>query len=272
MSWIRTKLRDGKPTTDAEKAELEAYDQEAHGNVASDAPPDDVAPDVAPDAAPDAAPDVAPEPEQPVRSSRPPPPPAEKIDLLGGMPSIPKIDMADRDVGSPGKRITKWQDKYAGEGLSETSGREATCVYIASLHHGILTQLSDAIRESGGDPIVNVDKMRGLTVLFWDEALPENFVLTPTMLTVSGTGALLAQRLLRAGDLKRARDEKALADKRDVRPLGASPPPPPPPPPPARAEPGPPPPPPERQAAPAPPAPAPPPPSGGRAFDKDGPV
>lgn len=208
-SYIRTKLAEGKPTDEEEREFLAAYDAEPHGNATPIAEPDAPSePTESADTAPDAAPDV----EPPPSDFRTPPPPADALPPFGELPPPPRVREAP--PSGKGGQKGRWQDQYAAFGdQTNATPREATCLYIASLWHGGLVQISEALKEADIEPIVNVDKMRGVLVLATDELLPPEAVATPAMIAGAGTTALLAQRLIRAKEVKAAQDKKKAAEE-----------------------------------------------------------
>lgn len=228
-SRIRLKLTAGKEVSDEDRAFLAGYDAEPHGNKlpdqpAEEAPGGESADDDEGDEDDAQVDDVVPPIEaRPVEAMKAPPPPAEHIEMVPGLPPVPKLDFtADAAKEAKGKARAageKWQDKYSG-GVEGGSGREATCVYLASLWDGALGQMLDAIKEGGGEPLVDRDKLRPILVLAVDEIAPKDLVITPTIYAATATSATIVQRFTHAKRINDARAAKKLAESSSSRPMG----------------------------------------------------
>jgi hypothetical protein len=248
-SRIRVKLKDGKLVTDEERAFLAEYDAEPHGLTKDAGDPAGDAPESEGDQGDegDELPELPGEggDAPPRESFRAPPPPGDPLPPLAALPTPPKAaEFRAGDAAGPG-RVAKWQERY-GAGSNKVAGREQTCVYIGSLYHGVLKQMSDSLREADIDPIidVNADSFHNAIVLAVDDLLPAEIVLTPTIVAVGGGSALTIQRFVKSKAIKDAQEKKKLgaSASRPVQEVAAARAEAPPPPPPPKPEPTPPPP------------------------------
>lgn len=162
----------------ATPAELADREAEASGG----------SPPVGPSAPPPAA---APPPTPFDDAPPPPPPPRVNVNRPGAAPSV------GTRMGRSGS--AGWRGKYAmtdADGGEFADGREAACVYLASLIHGANKQMATALREVGIEPVIDPDKLASIYVLAMDDLLPPAFELTPAMMTVGSTSALTVQRFI----------------------------------------------------------------------------
>lgn len=214
-SRIRVKLKEGKTVTDEERAFLAEYDAEPHGLTKDAGDPAGDAPEPEGDQGDegDELPELPGEGgEAPPRESfRAPPPPSDPLPPIGAMPSPPKAAEFRAGTDAAPGRVAKWQERY-GAGTGKVAGREQTCVYLGSLYHGVLKQMSDSLTEAGIDPIidVNADAFHNAIVLAVDDLLPPEIVLTPTIVAVGGGSALTIQRFVKSKAIKEAQEKKKL--------------------------------------------------------------
>jgi hypothetical protein len=193
---LRQKARDGKATQE-EIQEVADYDatKSKKGRAPAPSPADEVSPseEIAPTESGEHETEGAPVDETP--DLEPPP--------------IPHVALGS-DTASPSKRGggggVDWRAKY-GHGRGP-SGREGTCVMLASYWHAGLMRMAEEIVESGGKPVYNPDtaEARALIVLAVDEILPAHITVAPKMIAGVATTGLLAQRAMRGKELKRKRD------------------------------------------------------------------
>lgn len=87
------------------------------------------------------------------------------------------------------------------------------CRWGARHWQGVLRALSLQIKESGADPVidVNTDDFECMLVLALDDLLPGNFKLTPPIEAAVSSTLLLGQRAVRGKALKEARATAAAA-------------------------------------------------------------
>lgn len=115
----------------------------------------------------------------------------------------------------------RWQDDYQGvPGGGPQNGRQAACVYLGQVWHGVLVQWADALREVDVRPLIEPDELAGALVLTLDQVLPAEVELTPEMFAAVGSSALLAQRFFHREKIAAARERKANAERfRTARPI-----------------------------------------------------
>lgn len=137
------------------------------------------------------APDVEP-PTQP----RPPKPPRVNTDS-------PRTD---------GKRQSgNWREKYSGG--SSVDGREQTCLTIATQAIGILTLMSEQIRLSGAEPVIEPKLLFNAMVLTVDDVLPDDLTVKPQHIAVGGSIAIISHRFLRRKEIADAIKKQSTAGK-----------------------------------------------------------
>jgi hypothetical protein len=198
--YLRRKEADGT-ISDDERTELT-------GHAETDPPaelPGDLPPGIVPEGATSGD-------QVPVMPGTPALPPSlPPLPEVGGFAPPPRVrDRADGQAS--GKSSGRWQDGYTiGTGASAGAGqREATCQYLGSLWHGVLRQMAGHLREAGIDPVIDPDRLAGAIVLAVDDLLPPHVELTPTLVAVGSSTALLAQRAIKRDEIAAARKKKAI--------------------------------------------------------------
>lgn len=229
-SRLRGKKRNGEELSEDDERWLEAYDAskaptgrktepvaDAEDDSADDETADD-APDDAPDDAAkvDTAPDV-PQVDGSPAGAAPPPPAAEtpSPSMPGAAPAVPPpLPKAPRNPVPPrvkirvdedapaGKARGDWRDKYKGD--AQAGNREQTCLLLGGYWLGALTQMADALKGAGIDPVVKPETLGGAIVLTLDEILPDSMEVTPKVVAVGGSTALMVQRFVRRDDIAKA--------------------------------------------------------------------
>ncbi len=180
---------DDESTADDE-TKVDAASDAPHGDAAGAAspPPPAAVESPPPSPAVDAAPAFVPPPPLP-KAPRNPVPPRVRIRV-------------DGDDAPAGKKGGAWQDKYKGE--AQAGNREQTCLLIGGYWLGMLTQMADALKSAGIDPIVKPETLGGAIVLTLDEILPDTVEVTPKVMAVGGSTAILVQRFMRREDIAKA--------------------------------------------------------------------
>jgi hypothetical protein len=69
-------------------------------------------------------------------------------------------------------------------------------VFAAKLWLGVLQAMADSLEEVGVKPAINPADLEGAIVLTCDQVLPAEIELTPEIVAVGGSSALLAQRMI----------------------------------------------------------------------------
>lgn len=155
-------------------------------------------------------------------------------------PRPPKPPRVNTDATKPeGKRQSgNWREKYSGG--SSVDGREQTCLTIATQAIGILTLMSEQIRLSGAEPVIEPKLLFNAMVLTVDDVLPDDLTVKPQHIAVGGSIAIISHRFLRRKEIADAIKKQSTAGKDE---FGRKYSPPAPPPPPSQSPPPPPPPP-----------------------------
>ncbi len=127
----------------------------------------------------------------------PPPPKAPPL------PRPPRTERK-RDDASGANDSKDWKKKYRDEHV----GREATLKLVTDQYIGILAMLSEQIKLSGVDPVIDPEKLRGAVMLTADKLLPEKVEISPEMVVVGGTTALVVHRFMRRKEIAAALEKQ----------------------------------------------------------------
>lgn len=134
------------------------------------------------------------------------------------LPSPPRIVMSDG--GSKRSGGGDWREKYRDAEKGGT-GREKTCVMLASYWLTALKNMEDSLRLAGIDPIIEAAALGPSIVLTVDELLPDHVEFSPRVVAVGGSTMLGVQRFMRRKEIaeaqaktKERRDFNKWADNR----------------------------------------------------------
>lgn len=149
------------------------------------------------------------------KSSGDPPPPPDDKPPPPPPPKTPRPPKAERKGGN-------WRDAYGYQRI----GREGTCVLAAEVTNRVMRAIREDILEHGGKPAFDEKFIDGyekdgvwvtgefynLCVLAWDDILPPDFELTPTIMMAGGVMVSMTQmaiarrRFAKSGKTKPGKD------------------------------------------------------------------
>lgn len=150
---------------------------------------------------------VAPDPASP--PSEPIEPTVDDLPAPDPLPSPPRavVEVDDEDE-KPTKRGGDWRDKYkavaAGDGGNSVDGRQQVCEFVAGQWLEILKALCDGMPDAGITPWIDPVALGPAIVLTLDQVLPKEVKLTPPMIAVGGSSALIIQRWVKNKPIKEA--------------------------------------------------------------------
>jgi hypothetical protein len=96
-----------------------------------------------------------------------------------------------------------WREKYK-RGAAGASSREVTVTKIAEQWRNVLSAMTQGMVAAGITPLVDPADLYPSIVLVVDEILPAHVELTPKMIAVGGTTALVVQRFVRRKEIAEA--------------------------------------------------------------------
>jgi hypothetical protein len=200
--YLRVKVRDGKDLSDEETSWLNAYDVEI-AQRASSAAPAEPAEGAAPEETEtsDEVTDETTPIEKPPMAPKPPPPPRVPLPPAGALPPPPKTSAKTPDA-ERAEGEGPWQAKYRrGAG---GVGRETTVTQLADQWVNVLKLMAAQTKMAGVDPIIDPESLRNAIVLTLDNVLPDKVKVTPEMMAVGGSTAIVAQRFFRRKEIAEA--------------------------------------------------------------------
>jgi hypothetical protein len=220
-SRARKKQDEGKPLTDGEKAAIDSWEvmkMAAGRPKKADSPGEDKPAEKAPAETPKAKAKPPEKAKEPARAPR---------DIAGGIMNRPPPSAPPRVF--TGSKKENWRDKW-----TVGTGREATCVELATLwKSGMLKMVTD-IEEMEGKPIFDAEAIEKVifpaAVLTVDKLLPEGFETTPEATAAFGTTVTVGHRYFLARSRKAEAAKAATVDRSvrknigDTKPASAEPP------------------------------------------------
>jgi hypothetical protein len=200
-SKIRIKIEDGT-ATESDLEFLAEYDQ-TKGKPGR--PPNEESAEDEPEAVdPDADTVVDPvDGSAPVDAApAPAPAPMPKLPPPPRLSAPPRVRVEADEPNDKKAKGSDWRDKYRS-GPSGTS-RELTVTKVAEQWRNILIALTQGMEAAGVKPLIDPNELYPSMVLVLDEVIPAHVELTPKVIALGGTTALIVQRFIRRKEIAEA--------------------------------------------------------------------